>query len=388
MQKYNKNYFLSNWQNNKKYFDMLSLMGSLSKLFSENNIPYLDYRLAENLFCKYFDAINNARDCTSYDARLENLGIGIKTFILKSDSSNEKVAEFNKLKPELNKYRGIELAKKISEFRNKRIQFANDLYNIAYSQYHIVGRQEGILRVFNTEYDTIDENHIHVKKDTDTSISFNDEVNEYIFNKSKSVLMKRFILPKTYKDIKVEILENPLDLLERFFGELKPNDKKLTKGIDYVILPLYSLKLNEVAPKSGLNQWNANGRPRHEDELYIPVPSYIHKHYPNFFPERDRNFELILPDGKVLSAKMCQDGSKSLMSNPNSELGNWLLRKVLHKPPRTLVTMQDLNEFGFDSICVQKMNYKNNNGQFVYKIYFAQYLENYNDFSDTSNNEF
>lgn len=42
--------FLDNWQNNAKYFDMLKLMAQLSKLFSESKIPYLDYRLAENLF--------------------------------------------------------------------------------------------------------------------------------------------------------------------------------------------------------------------------------------------------------------------------------------------------------------------------------------------------
>ncbi len=189
---------------------MLSIMGSLSGLFSDNRVPYLDYRLAENIFCRYFNAINYARDCTSYDARLGSLGIGIKTFILSSGNSNEKIAEFNKLKPQLNQLQGINLAKKIAEFRNKRIEFANNIYNINYSQYHIIGRQEGNLRIFNTPYDKINIENIHIKKDNETSISFNDETNEYIFNKSKSVLMQRFIVSDVYKDVKIEILKNPL----------------------------------------------------------------------------------------------------------------------------------------------------------------------------------
>lgn len=46
----NLNEFLKGWDSNKKYFEMLGLMASLSKLFSENEVPYLDYRLTENRF--------------------------------------------------------------------------------------------------------------------------------------------------------------------------------------------------------------------------------------------------------------------------------------------------------------------------------------------------
>ena len=38
-----------------------------------------------------------------------------------------------------------------------------------------------------------------------------------------------------------------------------------------------------VFEKSGLNQWNAGGRPRHSDEVYIPIPSEIHKNFQGFF---------------------------------------------------------------------------------------------------------
>ena len=151
MQEYSANNFLENWSKNNEYFEVLSIMGSLSRLFSDNTIPYLDYRLAENIFCKYFDAHNNSRDCTAYDAQLNNLGIGIKTFILKNDSSIEKIAEFNKLKPQLNPLIRKDLALKIAEFRNKRIDLANDTYGVNNANYHIVGRKEGLLRIFNTQ---------------------------------------------------------------------------------------------------------------------------------------------------------------------------------------------------------------------------------------------
>jgi hypothetical protein len=381
MQKYNTNNFLKDWTKNNEYFEMLSIMGSLSRLFSDNTIPYLDYRLAENIFCKYFDASNNSRDCTAYDAQLSDLGIGIKTFILKNDSSVEKIAEFNKLKPQLNPLIKKDLALKIAEFRNKRIDFANDTYGINNANYHIVGRKEGLLRIFNTPYEKIDLNNIHVIKDDETSIKFNDEKNEYIFNKSKSVLLKRFETPQLYKDVKVEILNDPIELLKHFFSQLKHQKNKLLKGRDYVILPLYSLKTKKVEEKSGLNQWNAGGRPRHEDELYIPVPRFIHKNFEDFFPDGD--FVLMLPNGKELSAKLCQAGKKGLMSNPNKDLGHWLLRTVLKKKPRTLVTMQDLYEFGFDSICIEKTNLLNQEGKLIYKIYFSESLENYDSFTLT-----
>ena len=391
MQEYSYNnltQFLSNWHLNNKYFDMLRLMAQLSKLFSESEVPYLDYRLAENLFCKYYQAKNDARSCTAYDARLMRLGIGIKTFILNQDGKHsiEKIAEFNRLKKTLNPLSGIDLAKKLAQYRNERIQFANNQYDVNETQYHIVGRIEGGLRLFNTPYEEIDTNHIHLVKDNDTSCSFHDEINEYTFNKSKSVLMKRFTVPKNHIDINVAILDDPLSLLEQFFSENASEisiAKKLRKGTDYVILPLYSISKKKgyfVPEKSGLNQFNAGGRARNEYEVYIPVPSLIQNNYPNFFPPRNQSFSLILPDGKVLSAKICQDGGKALMSNPNRDLGEWILHKVLNKRPWEIVTMEDLDRLGFNSVCVEKLNRTDDQGNAVYRISFSDYLGNYESF--------
>ncbi len=375
--------FLSNWKQNDKYFQMLELMAKLSKLFSENEVPYLDYRLTENLFCLYFQALNDARSCTAYDARINNLGIGIKTFIIDNNSSLEKIAEFNKLKTELNKYSGKELAIKLATFRNDRMQFANDTFNVTETQYHIVGRKKGFLRIFNSPYEKINIQSIKLDKDTDKSLSFNDGINEYTFNKSKSVLMKRFVVPNDFKDIDIEIIDNPLLILE----ELINNNRKITlapkalqKGVDFVILPLYSVRQNKVPEKSQLNQWNADGRKRDINEVYIPIPKAIHKFYPNFFPKRETPFSLSLPDGTILSAKICQEGGKALMSNPNKALGEWILRKILHKKEGDLVTMNDLNKYGIDSIYVEKTHTKGNDELEKFKISFSSNYRSYSNF--------
>ncbi|MGL4982146.1 MAG: hypothetical protein ACRC4W_04750 [Treponemataceae bacterium] len=59
---------------------------------------------------------------------------------------------------------------------------------------------------------------------------------------------------------------------------------------------MYSPLSGEVQEKSGLNQWNAGGRLRDLNEVYIVVPKWIHKRYQNFFPDRDQIFTLVLPD--------------------------------------------------------------------------------------------
>lgn len=383
-QQYTATKFFSSWSDNSDYFSMLKLMASLSRLFSENEIPYLDYRLAENLFCKYFQAQNDARSCTAYDARIGSLGIGIKTFILEKDQSLEKIAEFNKLKSELDGCSGLDLAKKLGEFRNNRMLYANSAFNVNCSQYHIVGRKKALLRIFNSPYELVDVDNIRLTKDDTTSISFVDGKNEYLFNRSKTVLMKRFVLPSQYKDVPVDIIDDPLTFLDNLFlkgNELvSPQRKVLEKGKDYVILPLYSTRTGEVPEKSGLNQWNAGGRARDENELYIPVPKAIHHNYPDFFPSRDCPFHLCLPDGKVLSAKICQDGGKALMSNPNKDLGEWFLRKVMKKVPGEIVTKRDLDIFGIDSVFVEKTHRYNSEGQEIFRISFADSYESYNNF--------
>lgn len=384
MQEYNRTpltTFLSTWKENEDYFNMLALVASLSKLFSESSTPYLDYRVAENLFCKYYNAMNDARSCTAYDARLNSLGIGIKTFILKNNSSTEKIAEFNKLKPQLDTLKGIDLARMLGRFRNERMEISNNAYGVNETQYHIVGRIDSNLKVFNVPYDKIDIDNIRLIKNPRGSLSFTDNINEYTFNASKTVLMKRFIVPDDYKDVPVSILEDPLEILSRLLDHKGAGLATTPRyGYDYVLLPLYSTrgKTETVPEKSGLNQWNARGRKRDANEVYFPIPRAIHTNCPGFFPERDEVFDLELPDGTVLSAKVCQDGGKALMSNPNSALGEWILRKVLHKDPGELVTMLDLDIAGFNCVMIERVTGKEGiHGKRVYKARFSEMFRSY-----------
>ena len=44
------------------------------------------------------------------------------------------------------------------------------------------------------------------------------------------------------------------------------------------------------------------------------------------------------------------------MSNPNSALANWLLRKILKLKEGELATLEKLENLGFDSVMVEKQS--------------------------------
>ena len=82
-------------QNQKKiniYQKYIRSIASLSGLFSESRIPFLHYRVAENIFCKSFGAENLSRSDISYDAKINSIGVGLKTFISTKNTSTEKIA--------------------------------------------------------------------------------------------------------------------------------------------------------------------------------------------------------------------------------------------------------------------------------------------------------
>ena len=66
----------------ENYKRMLSIVGSLTQLFSESECPYLAYRAHENIFCKYFEAENLARLDCSADAKKNRIGIGLKKSVV------------------------------------------------------------------------------------------------------------------------------------------------------------------------------------------------------------------------------------------------------------------------------------------------------------------
>ncbi len=367
--------FLSEWKNNREYFNLLGLMASLSNLFSDNAIPFLHYRVTENLFCKYYNAENLSRSDTAYDAKTKNFGVGIKTFQLETGTSVEKVAEFNAISTFLKQYKGKDLAYQVAKARNERMELGQRLYAINDGCYHIIGRVKKGLTVFNSSYPFIDLKSIQSVKDTGHALQFEDNKNFYSFNYSKSTLFKRFDIPSDKIDIPVSVIEDPYELLKKLLitedyegryedmfkiqsalQKQKEKNSRLDFGKTYVILPLFAMKadVKYVPEKSGLNQWNAGGRERQADEVYIPIPAKINSNFPDFFPSKDESFTLHLPNGADLSAKPCQQNRKALMSNPNVALGKWILRDILQLKEGELVTIDILNRMGFDSVVVYK----------------------------------
>ena len=354
------------------YQNSLTTIGSLSNLFSDSKIPYLYYRVAEKLFCNSFNAQDLSRSDVALDAIKNNTGIGLKTFLANNDKTFQKVAEFNKDKFLYEHKKDSDIIAIISTLRNKRIQFVENLHNVENSIYHCITRSENNFKIYEESMDYIDiENIVDIKR-LKNNIKFNDNIHEYSFNISKSTLTKRFITNKYLKEFDVKILTNPLDDIKKCFSSkaLMYDSNNMIESTIY--LPLYGNN-KKVYERSGLNQWNAKGRLRDINEVYIPIPSKIHKKKPNFFPSRDKPFNIELPTGKILKSKVCQDGSKALMSYSNKELEEWLLRDVLSLSEGELLSYNKLQEIGIDSIRIDKINDNN------FKISFAS-INSYENF--------
>lgn len=375
------------------YGKLIQFAGRLSKLFSDNETPLIDYRFVEKAFVAVSQARDLSRKDISYDAAMANkAGVGVKTFgfSLKTGSKIEKIAEFTKdakngafagLPPEA-------MASVVSDLRNARLKSdaAEVGISLDTSFYHCLLRVPGGVVVHEEEMVPIDEGSIQplgkngkpmsrFSTANDDHVRFTDGNKEYTFNRSKNTLMQRFStgVGFTSEEIPLSIQEDIWHLL--LGGELDgifdldatPEKTEDVSVMDHVVLPLYSTKssiLKMVPEKSGINQWNAGGRQRTFGEAYIPIPRLIHKLKPNFFPPRDQKFELRLPSGEVVSAKVCQDGSKALMSDPNTVLCNWLFATIdgsysyaeSRMPRRKPYTYDDLARVGKDSVVVRKLN--------------------------------
>lgn len=353
-----------NKQELDNYLNDLQVVGSLSSLFSDSDIPLLHYRVPENLYCALFGAENLARADVSADAKLRTYGIGIKTFVEGNKRTFQKIAEFNTQVELYKDLEPLEKVKKIAELRNRRITFTKDVHNINNMIYHCIVRNHDGFFLFEEDMFLINVDNIVLDEVNKYIYKFHDDLAEYQFNESKSTLYKRFITEDYFASIPVSILENPMEVLRKL--NLSGEVAEIT---EILMLPLYtydrSTKRKVVAEKSGLNQWNALGRRRDPDEVYIPYPAEIRSINENFFPDRNTPFDVKLPNGKTLSMKVCQDGGKALMSNPNKDLGKWLLREILKIEEGVLVTYEMLLEIGIDAIIFEKTNNK-------YKLNFVK----------------
>lgn len=341
----------------EKYLKDLKLVGSLSGLFSDSNIPLLHYRATENLYCADFNATNLARADVSADAKLRSHGVGIKTFTEGNKKTLQKVAEFNSQQALYNSLTGINKVKKVAELRNKRLEFTKTAYGLNDLIYHCIVRNKDGFYLFEELMNFIDIDNIRLINVSQHTYIFTDGIEEYKFDSSKSTLYKRFITDNYFAYIKVDILTDPIEALRKI--SISSEDVVIDFS-ESIIIPLYSMKNGKkiIFSKSGLNQWNAGGRTRDLDEIYIPFNSTLREMYDGFFPSKDTPFEVILPNGNTMSMKLCQENCKALMSNPNKSLGKWLLRDVLKIPYGKIITYQDLLEIGIDSVSFKKIEEK------------------------------
>ena len=357
------------------YKKMLTIIGNLTLLFSESNCPYLPYRCHENIFCKYLEAENLARSDCSADAKKGRIGVGLKTWMGQND---QKVAEFGRLRETYENLSGMDLVRQIAEYRNERIRVTKNMHGIDQMIYHIVKRVPGAMQILEHAFEYIDIDNLSLieNRGNVNNTYFTDGNHIYHFSTSKNTLYMIFEDMELLDSFEVEIMDDPYAFLMNAFddqvGPVVNIANQVQAPVDRtnsICLRLYSVKSDGtkfVAEKSGLNQWNAAGRVRNPNEVYIPYPSEDRARTDGFFPPRDTVFNLTFPDGTVIPSKVCQQDSKAIMSNPNKILGKWLLRNVFELPERTLLTYHMLEIFDVDCVIFTK------HGDLDYSIDFAK----------------
>ncbi len=347
-------------ESRKKYISLIMGMAQASYIYSDSPKPYLPYRVAERIFCKSFSAEDVTRRDLSVDAVKIKDGIGIKTFVSGSSADKfEKIAEFvNRTKYPLDEKNIQNMITQVAEYRNKRIRETIKSFDLSNTVYHYLVRDIRRIYICECAMIPIDIDSIRLTSNRlkGNIIKFSDKYFSYYFHLSKHTLFKEFSYKAPFYTIKIEGYDR--NLLTQAIEELSNRetlDPSLLKNYDYVLLPLYSTILGEVPERSGLNQWNAGGRKRDYDEVYIPIPSIVHKKKPGFFPPRDHKFVLKTQDGREFSAKVCQANNKALMTDPNKDLGKWLLRDMLGLARGEIATLEHLRRKNADSVIIYKL---------------------------------
>lgn len=404
----------------KEYINFLKIFGALSGLFKDNQEgdnakkPYLYYRNHEQLFARVFNVEDLTRKDSAFDAlgvwNGERVGIGLKTWIHSKDKTYQKVAEFNKLAPTviiplIENGTPEEVVRKVAELRNERIMLDKRLHGTSKDVYHFITRDNNVMNIVETSYDLIDMDSLEFIKTDGKTYQFKDKLHNYKFYKSKSVLLEEFDASKAeiIETIPIVQYDDPFELIKMISipetgeGLLKNKDieaaeiqqincireesyiYKAGSNIDNVIyLPLYQDKKEGriVSECSGINMRHAKSKnkgkntPRPEYEVEIRISTWIHHIFPRFFgidgfndgeikDKKLNDFDLILPDGRILRGRIKQENGKSLQTNPQSALGEWIIKDVLGlKNREDKVTIDLLNELGIDSLKITKIDNK------------------------------
>ncbi|MDA8753577.1 NgoFVII family restriction endonuclease [Candidatus Marinimicrobia bacterium] len=338
----------------KRFLNGAAILGKLNS--PKSKTPQIDSRASEDVFCRTFQAKDLGRKDISIDACKLKDGIGIKTF---QGGPLQKIAEFNNRKKYPIPSKPMDIANSISKYRNIRLEDTWNSYSLKRMIYHSVFRKSNQeIQIFEQPMTPINNDKIElIEYKNDQIIKFTDKKQFYSFNRTKSILYQQFSLQSPLDSFKYNFNKADIDFyIENIYPEIEEH-----VAIDSVILKLFSEKQKAVPLKSGLNQWNAGGRKRHSDEVYIPIPRKVHKEKPGFFPPRDQSFRIETDTGLKFLAKVCQDSDKALMSYPNKSLGNWILRDVLGMNKNQLVTLNLLKNKNVNSVKIDKFdegNYK------------------------------
>ncbi len=198
--------------------------------------------------------------------------------------------------------------------------FFTDAYAIEEFSYRYILRHDYSLSVHECPMDRVDLDSLKVIKENQKGFDFTDGHNDYKFNRAKSTMFKRFPLDKPIYEFGVTYIDDPEDAILKILD--LANESSAEDEEETITLPLYSSRNGGYVPeRSGLNRWNAKGRPRDFNKICIPYNKSLRDITKDFFPSRDVPFYLELPNGKHMSAKVCQADGKAIMSNPNRDLG-------------------------------------------------------------------
>jgi hypothetical protein len=126
---------------------------------------------------------------------------------------------------------------------------------------------------------------------------------------------------------------------------------------DFVKVPLYSLRTNEVQTKGGLNWGQREGR--EPNQAYIQLTPEIYNS--NFFPPRPQHFTVVTDDSKVLicsRAQKSETGQAIETPHNNSLLGEYF-RNRLNLPNGAFITKKHLERYGRIDVTFYKIDDEN-----------------------------
>lgn len=400
------NKFFSLGRNLDSYKQLLSEIASLSSLFSDSEVPALNYRAVEAAYVWATGSKDLSRRDTAFDAiHPKGFGVGIKTFTVEPGDkySDEKIAEFNTLsrRGAFINLKGKELAKEVATARNQRIDQA---YKIDFMGgpdeipltnsapiYHCVIRTRGRYFIQEFDYPRIDVKNIVITSKPGKLLKFTDGHHMYKWNPTKSTLYMRFQLGDPKNDLKqrvtiasreilIEHMLNPPGLGIPKSSSMKHAIEK-TPGLDYWVLPLFTPSMDGFAPRvaraSGINLCFASqkNRKRKMGECEIPILKDLREKYPNFLPYsgdgKTGSKIFTLPNGDHVKGKPTGKAGKNLTFADGNKTGghnqkvftNWIffeidrgsISRVQRRwQRREPYTYTDLLRAGVDSLVIEK----------------------------------